>query len=107
MVAQDAAPTRRVIVGENLAEPELCDLAGGRAALFSTRSPDKDSANEDAAGVFGVGVSRALLVVADGMGGAAAGGRASAEALACVARAKLQSFGPPTYDSHPTRRLLF
>lgn len=78
---------RRVIVGEDLPEPELCDLAGGRAALFSTRSPDKESANEDSAGVFGVGASRALLVVADGMGGAAGGGRASAEALACVTRA--------------------
>jgi len=86
-MADVSTPMRRVIVGEDLSEPELCDLAGGRVALYSSRSPDKDSGNEDSAGVFGVGQSQALLVVADGMGGAAAGERASAEALASVKRA--------------------
>jgi serine/threonine protein phosphatase PrpC len=56
---------------------------------FTARSPDKDDTtggNEDAIGVFGIDDARALLVVADGMGGAAAGARASSEALAAVRR---------------------
>jgi serine/threonine protein phosphatase PrpC len=80
------APSQLLVAGADLAQPELFDLASGRAALYSARSPDKDSGNEDAVGVFAVDGSRALLVVADGMGGAAAGARASSEALNAVRR---------------------
>jgi len=80
------ASAARVVVGEDLAAPEIVELAVGCAALYSSCSPDKDSGNEDSIGVFAVDRSRALLVVADGMGGASAGARASAEALAAVRR---------------------
>lgn len=88
----DAMPTRslsrtdRVVVGEDLAAPELLVLAGGRVALFTAGAPDKESGNEDAVAAFGIDPARGLLVVADGMGGAAAGARASAEAIAAVRR---------------------
>lgn len=99
-----AVQRQRVIAGEDLAKPELIDLASGRAALYSSRSPDKDSGNEDAIGVFAVDGSRVLLAVADGMGGAAAGARASAEALGSVQRSVCPRDGeetprPPVLDA--------
>jgi serine/threonine protein phosphatase PrpC len=84
--AQPTQAVQRVIAGQDLLEPELLELAGGLAAFYSSSAPDKYSGNEDALGVFGVDDARALLVVADGMGGAAAGARASSEAIAAVKR---------------------
>ena len=62
-------------------------VGGGVVALHSSRSPAKDSPNEDAAGIVAAGADRAVLAVADGLGGAPAGGQASAIAINCIARA--------------------
>ena len=85
-MTSESAAAERAIVGEDLVAPELIDLAGGCAALFSARAPLDSGGNEDAVGVFGIDRKRALCVVADGMGGAAAGARASAETIASVRR---------------------
>lgn len=50
----------------------------GVAAVHSSRSPDKTTDNEDAAAVINVDEERTVLVVADGVGGHAAGHVASA-----------------------------
>ncbi len=49
----------------------------GQLAVFSTRSPDKDTANEDSAGVLSLGGEAGVLMVADGLGGLPAGEEAS------------------------------
>ena len=52
-------------------------LAGGEAVVYSCRSPDKATLNEDAAAVIPLGGASGVLVVADGMGGAPAGREAA------------------------------
>jgi len=66
-------------VGE--ARGDVSPLNRGRVAIFSARSPDKESPNEDAAAVVPAAEHAAVLVVADGMGGSPAGQRASALAV--------------------------
>jgi serine/threonine protein phosphatase PrpC len=66
-------------------EPHV--LAGGRAVVFSRRSPTKETHNEDAAAVFRLDDDSAVLVVADGLGGGPAGERASALAVAALQHA--------------------
>lgn len=60
-----------------MTEPELVDLAGGEACVYSSRSPGKTTPNEDAALVLPAGGGAALLAVADGMGGQSQGEAAS------------------------------
>lgn len=62
----------------------LHSLAGGQAAVFTTRSPAKDTVNEDAAALIPVDDDSAVLVVADGLGGHAAGERASLLAIQTI-----------------------
>ena len=49
---ESTRPVQRVVVGEDLVQPELLDFAGGHAAIYSSSAPDKGSGNEDAVGVF-------------------------------------------------------
>lgn len=61
--------------------PELLSAAGGTACVLSVRCPDKPTPNEDAAAIVPVGDDAAVLLVADGLGGAAAGEQASRLAI--------------------------
>lgn len=65
----------------------LRPIAGGFAAIYSSRCPGKESANEDAAALIPVGEAAGVLVVADGVGGLPAGDRASVLAVRCLAAA--------------------
>ncbi len=69
---------------EDMAEPAVASLAGGRAMLVSVRCPGKEGPNEDGAALLPAGPGRAVLAVADGMGGRPAGATAAAIALACL-----------------------
>ena len=60
---------------------EILQLAGGTAAAFSARAPNKETPNEDAAAVIGVDAETGILVVADGLGGLPAGQQASCMAI--------------------------
>jgi serine/threonine protein phosphatase PrpC len=79
--------TVRLLVNHERSEPVCCPVAGGEAVLFSARSPDKQTVNEDAAAVIPVDETAAVLVVADGLGGERGGHEASSLAVHTVARA--------------------
>jgi len=68
----------------NMESGELCALWEGSAAVFSCRSPDKQTANEDAAALIPFDHQSGILVVADGLGGLRAGEQASSLALASL-----------------------
>ena len=60
---------------------EFYPLARGQVAVFSARSSDKETPNEDAAAVISVNGEAGILVVADGLGGSPAGEQASCLAV--------------------------
>lgn len=57
---------------------EVHSCGSGEFAVFSSRAPNKEAFNEDAAAMFCYGDGAGLLVVADGMGGMPRGEQASA-----------------------------
>jgi len=65
----------------------------GEAVVFSARAPGKESANEDSAAIVAFEDRRAVLVVADGMGGLPAGEQAAGLAVRKVI-ASLEQQGP-------------
>lgn len=67
----------RLLVGGDMSEAEMRALAGGRAAVYSAHHPEREGPNQDAAGLIELGPRRAVLVVADGLGGLAGGATAS------------------------------
>ena len=74
-----------LVVAEGLmAEVVSLEIAGGTAAVFSTRSPQKDSPNEDVAAVLPCSPRHGVFTVADGLGGHAGGERASKLAVDTV-----------------------
>jgi PPM family protein phosphatase len=73
---------RRRRLGAVLAEAQMSeiavfDFAGGTAAVFTNRSPQKETPNEDVAALWPTGQNSGVLAVADGLGGHAGGERAS------------------------------
>ena len=65
----------------DMEQADLCPFASGQAAVYSARCPTKQTANEDSAGLIPLGNGTGILVVADGMGGGAAGEIASQLAI--------------------------
>jgi serine/threonine protein phosphatase PrpC len=83
---QQLSPSEcRTYLDADMLEPDVFELAGGTAAVFSSRRPEKTTANEDAAAVISTGEDSAVLVVADGCGGMACGEQAARIALECLA----------------------
>jgi serine/threonine protein phosphatase PrpC len=77
-------PQRLVVAEGVMGSALLLEVAGGTAAVFSTRSPQKASPNEDVAAVLPVGSTHGILAVADGLGGHAGGERASRLAIETI-----------------------
>lgn len=71
---------------QDLLEGSLLPLAGGMAALYTKRSPEKETPNEDAIAIIPTGPDSGVLAVADGLGGAPAGQQASSLAIQCLVR---------------------
>lgn len=70
----------------------LCvNFAGGMAAIYSARAPDREGPNQDAAAVFSLDGAQGVLAVADGVGGQSGGASASRLALEALSRALSQS----------------
>lgn len=66
----------------------LCaEIDPGQVCLFTTRCPGKESDNEDAAAIIPVDGARAILAVADGVGGQPGGAGAAELTLQCLAEA--------------------
>ena len=85
MDCQQLAPSEaRTYLNADMLEPDVFELAGGTAAVFSARRPEKTTANEDAAAVISAGDGAAVLVVADGCGGMASGEQAARIAIECL-----------------------
>lgn len=72
---------------QDMTEAELLQVAGGNAAVFSARCPGKESPNEDSAAVIPFDNHSAVLVVADGLGGNAAGELASRITIEAISAA--------------------
>jgi len=74
-----ASPEDAVLFLErNMEVVEMHEFCGGKAAVFSLRSPAKDTPNEDAAALIPFDAESGLLLVADGLGGSRGGAQASA-----------------------------
>lgn len=65
-------------------------IAGGEVVVFTTRSPGKPTSNEDSLALLPVDDHAAVLVVADGVGGNAAGEQASRLAVTTLRRSLLE-----------------
>lgn len=73
-----------VLAEAQMAEVATLEIAGGTAVVYTTRSPHKDTPNEDVAAFLPTGSTSGVLVVADGLGGHAGGERASRLAVETI-----------------------
>ncbi|WP_405223197.1 PP2C family protein-serine/threonine phosphatase [Lentisalinibacter sediminis] len=71
-------------VEEDSGEVLTAAAAGGEAAAYCRRSPDKETGNEDTLAVIPLAEDTVVLAVADGAGGLPAGQRASRTAIRTV-----------------------
>jgi serine/threonine protein phosphatase PrpC len=79
-----------VLVEAQMADVAAFDFLGGSAAVFTTRSPQKATPNEDVAALWPTGPDSGILAVADGLGGHAGGERASRLAIETIGRSLQQ-----------------
>lgn len=79
MAQTQSVPT--IFCGSNLDAPVRHLLPAGEAVIYTHRSPDKETANEDSAAILSLGDRRHVLTVADGMGGNRNGEAASRIAI--------------------------
>ncbi len=84
-MAPGEGPERRFYIRQGMESPQLLDVAGGRVAVFSAAAPIDDKDNEDGAVAITAGTNRAVLAVADGLGGQRLGAEAAERALRALA----------------------
>ncbi len=70
-------PLGAMLFEAQMTEVAAFDFLSGSVAVFTTRSPQKETSNEDVAALWPVGPTSGVLAVADGLGGHAGGERAS------------------------------
>jgi serine/threonine protein phosphatase PrpC len=88
----ELSPNERIYLERVMDKVDVFEMSHGIAAVYSSVSPDKPTANEDAALLVNLGNGRAVFAVADGLGGERAGERASRAAIetlhACLRNAQ-------------------
>jgi serine/threonine protein phosphatase PrpC len=91
-LSSDPAIADRTVLldGGATAETEVIRIGGGCMVAYTSRSPDKETDNEDTVAAIPYGPDAAVLVVADGAGGLPAGRRASRTAVSTL-EASLQT----------------
>ena len=67
----------KIFLDRDMQSAEIYPFAGGEAAVFSSRCPNKSTSNEDVAALMPFEQDMGILVVADGMGGGPAGEQAA------------------------------
>ena len=77
LVTDRRLQTPKLFAREDMDVAEELMVAGGTAVVYSSRSPCKESANEDTAMLAPCGHDAGVLAVADGLGGERAGGEAA------------------------------
>jgi serine/threonine protein phosphatase PrpC len=75
----------RLFLEQEHLDGALVRVGSGEIAIHSSKSPAKDTPNEDAAAIVAAGRGSAVIAVADGVGGAPAGREAAAIAVNCIA----------------------
>lgn len=70
-----------LLEGDEVSQLVHARVAGGIAAAYTSRAPDKSTPNEDSVALIPYGPGAAVLVVADGAGGLPGGRRASRTAV--------------------------
>ena len=65
----------------DLERPQSVQIMGGHAVVYTHRSPDKESVNEDCAALIPYDQHTGVLVIADGLGGQPGGSTASNTAV--------------------------
>lgn len=88
-----------------MAEVAAFDFARGTAAVFTNRSPQKATPNEDVAALWPAPNGGGILAVADGLGGHAGGERASRLAIEKIQSSLQQALTPPEVEAPPAERL--
>jgi serine/threonine protein phosphatase PrpC len=78
---------------QDMTEPLQVEFAGGTLVVYTNRCPQKETANEDAAGVFQLDADSGVAVVADGVGGEQGGQVASGIVVETIQQTLMQSPG--------------
>ena len=80
----ETIPSVHVYCEQDLDECELIPIANGLATVYTARKPEKESVNQDAAGLLPFCMKSGVLVIADGVGGLPGGATASALAIRSI-----------------------
>lgn len=78
------APPHRYYLEGDMDQPELIDVVSGHLVAFSRVCPDKEEPNDDSAAIIQTPCGAMVMAVADGVGGAPLGYKASAIAMQCL-----------------------
>lgn len=68
----------------DLEHPEKIDVVTGTSVVYTHRSPDKETVNEDCAALIPYNNDAGVLIIADGLGGQPGGDTASKTAINCL-----------------------
>ena len=92
----DSADDVVILDGAFEADRRRLDVGGGSLIAYTSRSPDKQTENEDTVAIIPWGPQAVVLIVADGAGGLPAGKKASPAANVEAMAAALRSLASPS-----------